>query len=118
MNQQEWEVFTQMLAPIFPDTFSQNSDSNISPNFYQKLRQKVIDQKTAVAYFAPRGLGLSSWNPDKKKQIQIKRRFYLLGQSLEGMQIWDIRRAIQELNAQPNLSNASLALKASGIVRS
>ncbi len=114
LNQQEWDAFTQMLAPIFPDTFSQTSGTKITPDFYQKIRQQVIDQKTAVAFFAPRGVGFSSWNPDKRKQVQIKRRFYLLGQSLEGMQIWDIRRAIQELNAQPNLSNASLALKASG----
>ncbi|MDF1742658.1 MAG: acetylxylan esterase, partial [Gimesia sp.] len=62
----------------------------------------------------PRGIGLSSWNPDKRKQIQIKRRFYLLGQSLEGMQIWDVRRAIQELKGQPYLSKARLELKASG----
>ncbi|MFK7778210.1 MAG: acetylxylan esterase, partial [Gimesia sp.] len=114
LNQREWEVFTQVLAPMFPETFPQTSNSNISPKLYQKLRQMVLDQKTAVAYFAPRGIGLSSWNPDKRKQIQIKRRFYLLGQSLEGMQIWDIRRAIQELKAQPDLSNTSLSLKASG----
>ncbi|MCH9725367.1 MAG: acetylxylan esterase [Planctomycetes bacterium] len=114
LNQEEWEAFTQVLAPVFPDSFSQNSKSKISPNLYQKMQQQVIDQKTAVAYFAPRGIGLSSWNPDKRKQIQIKRRFYLLGQSLEGMQIWDVRRAIQELKGQPYLSKARLELKASG----
>ena len=114
LNQQEWEIFTQVLAPVFPESFSQNSNSNISPDLYKKLRQQVIDQKSAVAYFAPRGIGLTSWNPEKRKQIQIKRRFYLLGQSLEGMQIWDVRRAIQELKTKPHLSKASLSLKASG----
>ena len=114
LNQEEWETFTQVLAPVFPESFSQKSNGKISPALYQKLRQRVIDQKTAVAYFAPRGIGLSSWNPEKRKQVQIKRRFYLLGQSLEGMQIWDIRRAIHELKAQPNLTKASLALNASG----
>ena len=114
LNQEEWEAFTQVLAPIFPESFSQKSNAKISPALYQKLRQQVVDQKTAVAYFAPRGIGLSSWNPEKRKQVQIKRRFYLLGQSLEGMQIWDIRSAIQELKAQPNLTKASLTLNASG----
>lgn len=114
LSQSEWEDISQVLSPVFPNSFQQNSASTISPKIYQKLRQKVIDQKIAVAYFAPRGVGLSSWNPDKRKQVQIRRRFYLLGQSLEGMQIWDIRRAIREVKAQPEVSKSSLILKASG----
>ncbi|WP_298866763.1 acetylxylan esterase [uncultured Gimesia sp.] len=114
LNQEEWEAFTQVLAPVFPDSFSQNSKSKISPDLYQKLRQQVVDQKTAVAYFAPRGIGLSSWNPEKRKQIQIKRRFYLLGQSLEGMQSWDVRRAIQELKRQPDFAKSELRLVGTG----
>ncbi|HBL43901.1 MAG TPA: acetylxylan esterase, partial [Planctomycetaceae bacterium] len=40
--------------------------------------------------------------------------FYLLGQSLEGMQVWDIRRAIQALKSQSDFSDAQLTLNASG----
>ena len=34
------------------------------------------------------------------KQIQIQRRFQLLGMTLDGMQVWDIRRGLQVLRQQ------------------
>jgi hypothetical protein len=45
--------------------------------------------------FVPRGLGENEWKGSESKQIQIRRRFQLIGTTLETMQIWDIRRAIQ-----------------------
>jgi hypothetical protein len=48
-------------------------------------------------WFAPRGIGPSAWDPDEKKQTQIRRRFALLGQTVDGMRVWDVRRAIQAL---------------------
>jgi len=48
-----------------------------------------------LVFFPPRGIGPTATDPDAKKQIQMRRRFMLLGQTLDGMQIWDVRRAIQ-----------------------
>lgn len=45
----------------------------------------------------PRGTGPTAWDASEKKQVQHRRRFYLLGQTLEGMQVYDVRRAIQAL---------------------
>src|SRR5262249_1246636 len=50
------------------------------------------------AFIAPRGIGLSAWSGDDKKQVQIRRRFMLLGQTLDGMRGWDIRRAVQTVH--------------------
>jgi dienelactone hydrolase len=55
---------------------------------------------SAVAYFAPRGLGGDAWTGDAKKQTQIRRRFMLLGQTLDSMRVWDIRQAIRGLRAK------------------
>ncbi len=49
---------------------------------------------TAVIVFAPRGLGPDVWPGDARKQAMIRRRFQLLGQSLDGMRVWDVRRAL------------------------
>ena len=49
------------------------------------------------AYVCPRGIGPAAWTGDEKKQTQIRRRFMLLGQTLDGMRVWDIRRTIQAL---------------------
>ena len=51
--------------------------------------------KWAMAYVAPRGVGPTAWDQSDKKQVQFRRRFMLLGQTLEGMQVWDVRRAVQ-----------------------
>lgn len=114
LNQAEWEQFQSALAPLF----STKEDAKPSPekasSLYKEMQQRVQQEQTALVYFTPRGVGPDQWNQDPRKQVQIRRRFYLLGQSLEGMQIWDIRQAIQQLRAQPEFKTANLTLKASG----
>jgi len=45
--------------------------------------------------------GLSGpWPGNEAKQIQIQRRFQLLGMTLDGMRVWDIRRGLQVLRQQ------------------
>lgn len=51
----------------------------------------------AYAFLAPRGLDADAWSGDAKKQTQIRRRFMLLGQTLDSMRVWDIRQAIRAL---------------------
>ena len=42
--------------------------------------------------FMPRGYGLASLTDDERYITQVRRRFMLLGQTLAGMQVWDVRR--------------------------
>jgi hypothetical protein len=54
-----------------------------------------------MTYVAPRGVGPTAFDQTEKKQIQNRRRFYLLGQTLDGMQTLDIvtaMRACQEID--------------------
>jgi len=68
-----------------------------------------------VVYFSPRGVGPTAWNPDEKKQIQIRRRFMLLGQTLDGMRVWDVRRAIQAVQSLDAFQTAEIRLAARGV---
>lgn len=61
-----------------------------------------------MAYVAPRGIGLTAWDQSEKKQTQHRRRFYLLGQTLEGMQAWDVRRAMQMIREETSLKEVPL----------
>lgn len=54
---------------------------------------------TVVAVLETRGTGAQSWTADARRLVQIRRRFQLLGQTLDGMRVWDIRRAVQALQA-------------------
>jgi len=65
---------------------------------------------TAMAYVAPRGIGPDAWNPNERKQVQIRRRFMLLGQTRDGMRVWDVRRAIQAVRTLEAIKKAKLGL--------
>ncbi len=64
-----------------------------------------------MAYLAPRGIGPTMWNPNERKQTQIRRRFMLLGQTLDGMRVWDVRRAIQTLRTVGSMSGVPVRLQ-------
>jgi hypothetical protein len=57
-------------------------------------------------------VGPTAWDPAEKKQTQVRRRFYLLGQTLEGMQVWDVRRAIQAVRQIAGAGGVPLGLEA------
>ena len=64
-----------------------------------------------MAYLAPRGIGPSALPENERDRIQIRRRYYLLGQSQDGMRVWDVRRAIQALHKQAGGEERSLWLQ-------
>ena len=63
------------------------------------MRDRLRSSSQILAYVAPRGIGPTAWDQDARKQTQHRRRFYLLGQSLDGMRVYDVRRAIQSIRA-------------------
>lgn len=68
---------------------------------------------SVVAYFSPRGFGADTWTGDAKKQVQIRRRFMLLGQTLDSMRVWDVRQAIRALKAK--YPSAELRVEGRGV---
>jgi hypothetical protein len=66
-------------------------------NAFKNLKWKLGTANLLQAYVAPRGMGLDTWAGNEKKQVQIRRRFMLLGQTLDAMRVWDVRRALQAL---------------------
>jgi hypothetical protein len=70
-----------------------------------------IDSGKALACFAPRGIGLSAWSGDAKAQTHIRRRFMLLGQTLDGMRVWDIHRAVREIQSMSAPESRHLTLR-------
>ena len=81
---------------------------------FQELIRAVTSSRSAFAWVAPRGIGPTAWSGDAKKQIQIRRRFMLLGQTLDAMRVWDIRRSIQALREIQGRSAKPVQLRASG----
>lgn len=78
-----------------------------------ELAQRLRQERTALAVVAPRGIGPTAWT-ETARGHGIRRSFMLLGQTHEGMQIWDLRRAMQVVLSDPALQNASLVLEGRG----
>jgi hypothetical protein len=88
-----WAEFLATIGPAFAE---QLQGEELPGDDQQKLDElaKMLDgSKTGMAYVAPRGVGPTAWNPDERKQTQIRRRFMLLGQTRDGMRVWDVARA-------------------------
>jgi hypothetical protein len=78
------------------------------------LQQDMRTRKLALAFFAPRGVEPGTWPSDPKKATQTRRRFMLLGQTLDSMRVWDIRRAAQAVKALPAFRQTPLYVRAKG----
>jgi dienelactone hydrolase len=100
LDHSDWAAFAQSARA----TFGEPLDPHLGPapdavplhdpiNF----RARFSDANRILAFAAPRGIGLTAWDPNQRKQVQIRRRFMLLGQTADGMRVWDIRRTIQTL---------------------
>lgn len=86
--------------------------TNLPPDAARFARwRSELDSGKALACFAPRGVGLSVWSGDAKAQTHIRRRFMLLGQTLDGMRVWDIHRAIRAIQTIPSPENRHLTLR-------
>ncbi len=75
------------------------------------LRQDMQTRNLALAYFVPRGIEPVKVSSDVKKWNQVRRRYMLLGQTLDSMRVWDIRRATQGIKALPEFKNTPLYVR-------
>jgi dienelactone hydrolase len=78
---------------------------------YESTQKMFKSFKWAMAYVAPRGVGPTAWNPSERKQSQIRRRFMLLGQTLDAMRVYDTRRAAEALRGIERLKSTPLWLQ-------
>jgi hypothetical protein len=110
-----WALRTAFEAELTPELPPLNAeDKRVGEIELGLVRELLKHNGTAMMFFAPRGMGLSAWNNDARKQTQIRRRFMLLGETMDSARVWDIRRACQALRLLPQTSAAKLELNAAG----
>ena len=86
--------FLRNAAAMFPAT-SAFGDLPASEEQGLYLIKGFTDFGLPSIYVAPRGVGPTGWaDLPESKGRQIQRRFLLLGESVEGGQVWDIRQAV------------------------
>jgi hypothetical protein len=65
---------------------------------WKSARQMLLTQPWVMAYVCPRGVGRTAFDQNEKKQVQNRRRFYLLGQTLECQQVSDVLTAVGRIS--------------------
>ncbi len=84
------------------------------PEAMAELR-KLTDEGAAVVFVATRGIGPTFYEePRPNRGDTITRSFQLLGQTLDGMRVWDLRQALAAIRKAPDLAGKEIAVEAEG----
>lgn len=114
LDEKNWETFLSTIGSAFPEAFPNIKLPGLNQAAYQQKRKMFSSEKWAMIYVCPRGIGPTSFNKNERERTHIRRRFMLLGQTLDGMQTWDIKRSIQALRNIGDMKEIPLWLQSSG----
>ena len=108
-----WNNFLSSMRPGFEKELAGEALPKGDKKAFESERKMHQSFRWAMAYVAPRGIGPTAWDQSERKQTQHRRRFMLLGQTLDGMRVWDVRRAAEALRSVGHLKETPLWLQSS-----
>lgn len=111
LDQQDWNEWLAAMRPTFAEQLRDEQLPAADDALFQQTKKTLETQKWCLAQIAPRGVGPTIWSQDTRKQTHIRRRFQLLGQTLDGMRVWDVRRAAQALRSVDGFAAVGLWLQ-------
>jgi dienelactone hydrolase len=111
-----WEEWRRDLGPAFAKALLTDAPLRLDEAKFEQNRRTLEYYKWAFALVAPRGIGPTHWSDAEiidKATVpkQVRRRFALVGQTLDGQRVWDVRRALAVLHGMPDVKGAALALQ-------
>jgi dienelactone hydrolase len=112
LDEQGWQDFLATMRPGFEQKLTDETLPEGSSERYEEQKKMFQNFKWGMAYLAPRGIGPTAWDQSERKQTQHRRRFQLLGQTLDGMRVWDIVRGCAALRQVEHLKSIPLWLQA------
>lgn len=116
LDEDGWSEFLSGLGSAFPAAFPGTDLPDLDDSRFTDEKKMHAAQNWGMAYLPPRGIGPTGWTSDKKERTHIRRRFALLGQTLDSMRVWDIRRGIAALREMEGMGQAQIWMQSSGIM--
>lgn len=117
LDEQGWAELAASVPPQWRAHLGLRADAPVSQQapsaHHRELFAQVERGEITLAYLPPRGVGPTQWSGDERAKTHVLRRYMLLGQTLEGMRVWDIRRAIETVR-QPAVVGPGAALQLAG----
>lgn len=109
-----WDAFCSRFKSRFTKLIQGFPSVEADEEAFQQELKMHENFAWGMAYVCPRGVGADAWSGSDRSAIHRERRFNLLGQTSDGMRVWDIRRAIQGMRRISGLEEKPLWLQASG----
>jgi Prolyl oligopeptidase family len=112
-----WQEWVRDLGPAFRDVLYGKGNGAPMPYpgrdeaRFAQHRRAMESYKWAFAIVAPRGIGPTRWSEAGSTGTHIRRRFPLLGQTLDGMRVWDVRRALATLRTLDTARSVPVTLQ-------
>jgi hypothetical protein len=110
-----WSDWTRELGPAFREVLQLGTTPKRDDTKFAQTRKALEANKWAFATIAPRGVGPTRYaEAGTPADAQVRRRFALLGQTLDGRRVWDVRRGLAVLRGVDDLKGAPLWLQGTG----
>ena len=106
LDENNWPKWNPVLGHFFSDLpfFEKGAE--------QAKGQLSIKKDEDLFFISVRGVGPAAFSGDRMSVSQLKRRFYLIGQTLEQMQTWDLVQGVRAI--QSSTKGQKISLNASG----
>ncbi len=108
-----WAAWIAALKGHFDPAQIGEDGPAADPTGWLDLTRSLPDGE-GIACFSVRGTGNTSIYPAGQDRVQVLRRFYLLGQTLDGMRVWDLLQARSALAAWRETRRLPISLTGEG----
>jgi len=112
LDAKSWQDFCRIYASRFVKLMETVSSVQPDDKAFESEKKMFESFKWGMAYVCPRGIGSTEWTGSEKEQTHRLRRFYLLGQTVDSMRVWDIRRSVQALKRISGMEKKPLWIQA------
>jgi dienelactone hydrolase len=117
VDERDWTASWALPDPAFQEVLQLSAPPRRDDERFAAMKKRLERTDISLAYvaIAPRGVGPTRYaEADTPADVQIRRRFALLGQTLDGQRVWDARRALQALSSRDEFKGAELRLSGAG----
>lgn len=108
----EWVSWTDTVGRMF-DRANGSMDPGIAARM-DRLATELRENGQRRIWLAARGVGPEPWPVGGPAGTHLRRRFMLLGQTLEGMRVWDIRRGVRVAQSLFGRRSGPITITATG----
>jgi dienelactone hydrolase len=112
LGETDWSEWCADLGPAFKESLLLSKEPKLNEVRFNQNKKVLEKEQWAYAAICPRGIGPTKWaEVGSTEDTQIRRRFALIGQTLDERRVWDVRRAVQAVAKIEGLADVPLWLQ-------